>query len=372
LNFTELWNLKYAQAILGVELGDINNDGKIEIVAYTKSGTLIIISQNGKLLHQETLSKNTPIWHLKIFDIDNDGENELISGGMDGILNVYKSSNINILEPFWKHKFNSSISGFLLDDINNDNINEIIAFSLDKTLRVLNSSNGDLVWGQIFEDGIGEAIVFTDHKYPFKKEIIACGNDGTLRSYNACNGELLWFKLFANNIRCISFLNSINSCIILCGGDDKQLYFLDKKTLNEIKIKEFNEYVWKCISYPDSKFNKAVISSYSFDYLDKSIPFENIEFESNLICINEFLDVVWEIKGYNIEFLDILEINAKNLILVGTTKGELILIEEETAEILLYRNNNSCINMIQFHSEDKTLFCCHDNGSVIAYKLEGI
>jgi WD40 repeat protein len=372
LNVIELWNFKYSEAILGVELGDINNDGQIEIVASTESGTLIIISQNGKLLHKETLSKNSPIWHLKIFDINNNGENELISGGMDGILKVYKSSSTNALELFWKHKFNSSISGFLLNDINNDSTNEIIVFSLDKTLRVLNSFNGDLVWGQIFENGIGGAIIFIDHRYPIKKEIIACGNDGTVRGYNAGNGELLWFKVFTNNIRCVSILNSINSCIILCGGDDKQLHFLDKKTLKEIKIKEFNEYVWKCISYPDPIFNKAVISSYSFDYFDKSIKFENIGFKSNLICINEFLDVIWEIKGYNIEFLDILEINNKNLILVGTTKGELILIEEKTAEILLYRNNNSCINMIQFHSEDKKLFCCHDNGSVIAYKLEGI
>jgi WD40 repeat protein len=370
LKIKELWNFEYNEPILGIELGDINNNGQIEIVAYTKAGMLLIVSLKGELLHKKLISKDSPIWHLKIYDIDKDGKNELILGGMDGILKIFKLTMTYDLNSFWNHKFDASISGILIDDINNDNIDELIVFSLDKTLRVLNPLDGNLVWGQIFEDGISDATIFIDDQNLNNKEIVACGNDGTIRIFDGNNGKLLWFKRFSNKMRCISYLNSIEGLLILCGGDDKKLHFIHNKTQKELKIKEFNDFVWKCISYPFQIFNKAVVSSYSFAYFDS--PIENFEFTSSLVCLNEFLDVKWEIKGKNIESLRIIEIHDKYLILAGTTKGELIIIEEERGKIIFTKNNNSCINMIQFIIEKVSLFICHDNGTINAYKLEDL
>lgn len=372
LKIKELWNFKYNEPILGIELGDINNNGQIEIVAYTKAGMVLIISLKGELLHKELISKDSPVWHSRIYDIDKDGENELILGGMDGILRVFKPNLTYDLNPFWNHKFGASISGILIDDINNDNLDELIVFSLDKTMRTLNPLDGNLVWGQIFEDGIGDATIFIDDKNLNKKEILACGNDGTIRNFDGTNGELLWFKNFSNEMRCISYINSIEGLVVLCGGDDKKLHFINKKTQKEFKTKEFKNYVWKCISYPFPIFNKAIVSSYSFDYFDNSIPIENIEFTSKMTCLNEFLDDKWEIKQKNIEFLRIIEISNMILILAGTTKGEFIIIEEQTGKILFNKNNNSCINMIQFLMEEGLLFSCHDDGTICAYKLENI
>ncbi|MFW9972725.1 MAG: hypothetical protein ACFFDF_21245, partial [Candidatus Odinarchaeota archaeon] len=99
---------------------------------------------------------------------------------------------------------------------------------------------------------------------------------------------------------------------------------------------------------------------------------ENINFTSKLININEFLDVNWELKGFNVECLYILEIHDKNLICAGTTKGELIVIEEKIGKILYKKVNNSCLNSIQFVMEIKTIFCSYDNGYIIAYKLRDI
>ena len=366
----ELWSFKFNEPILGIELGDINNNGQIEIIAYTKAGMVLIISLKGELLHKELISKDSPIWHSRIYDIDKDGENELILGGMDGILRVCKSNVTYGLNFFWNHKFGASISGIFIDDINNDNLDELIVFSLDKTMRILNPLDGNLVWGQIFEDGIGDATVFIDDKNLNKKEILACGNDGTIRNFDGTNGKLLLFKRFSNKMRCISYINSIEGLVILCGGDDKKLHFINKKTQKELKTKEFNDYVWKCTSYPFQIFNNAIVSSYSFAYFDASIPIENIKYTSKLICINEYLDVKWELKGYNIEFLNFIEIHDRVLILAGTTKGELIIIEEQIGKILFNKNNYSCVNKIQFLIEKRLLFSCHDDGRIFAYKLD--
>ena len=78
LKAKEIWDFKYSESIQGIELGDINNDGQIEIIAYTRNGSLLILSLNGTLIHQEIIMKDTPIWHIRIFDIDNDNKNELI------------------------------------------------------------------------------------------------------------------------------------------------------------------------------------------------------------------------------------------------------------------------------------------------------
>jgi hypothetical protein len=65
----------------------------------------------------------------------------------------------------------------------------------------------------------------------------------------------------------------------------------------------------------------------------------------------------------------VIEIFSKILIFVGTTEGELIIIEEETGSIIYNNTINGCLNMIQIFEEKKILFCCCDNGMIIAYKL---
>ncbi len=368
----ELWSFKHYEPILGIKLGDINDDGQVEVVAYTETGTLLILSLKGELLNQEIISKNSPIWHLEIYDIDKDGTNELILGGMDGYLRTFRCNKTYFLNSLWNHKLGSSISGILIDDLNLDNKNEVIVFSLDKTIRVLKNLEGNLVWGQIFEDGIGDAIVYTDHRNPGKKEIIACGNDGSFRVFDATTGKLLWFEKYSDKIRCITYLNSINGPVIICGGDDKKLHIVDKEAQEEIKTIEFDDYIWKCISYPFLKHNKVIINSYSFAHFNSSIPLENIKFTSRLICLNETFEVIWELKGFNIEFLDVIEIYEKVFLLAGTTRGEVLVIEERTGKILNKINNDSCTNMIQFFIEKGLIFSCHENGRIFAYKVENM
>ncbi|MFX1297837.1 MAG: hypothetical protein ACFFD2_23700 [Promethearchaeota archaeon] len=366
----ELWNFKYNAPILGFEVVDINNNGELEIIAYTKTGFLLFISLDGKLLREELISNNSPLWHLKIYDVDNDGRYEVILGGIDGILRIFKCNLTYNLTPFWIHKFDSSISGILIEDVNNDNINELIVFSLDKTLRVLNPFDGKLIWGQIFEDGIGDAIVIKNNIRHTYNEVLACGNDGTIRCFDGKKGKLLWFKKYSEKLRVIAYMNTLKEQVILSGGDDMKLHVLSKSTQQEIITKQFNNYVWNCVSYPFPILNNVLVSSYSFAYFDELTQIKNIEFTSQLVCLNEYLDTKWELHGFNIECLRITKLYNKDLLIIGTTKGNLLIIEVQTGKILFNGKSNSCINMCYICIEKRLVFSCHDNGNMVAYKIE--
>ena len=160
MKIQKFWDFTSNEEILGLEIGNLTKNTR-QLLAYTNFGKILIFSFDGDKLLEEEISQNAPIWSVKIHDIDNDGRNEIIIAAYDGLLRVFKYK-LPILEPFWAHQFGASISGLHIHDINNDGIEEIIAYSLDKTLRVLNPLDGSLIWGQLFEDGIGDAVIWTD------------------------------------------------------------------------------------------------------------------------------------------------------------------------------------------------------------------
>ena len=369
INIEEKWQFRIEEPILQIEFGDVNQNGQNEIIAASKSGRLLILSFTGKVLADRKITKNTSIWKIQVRDIDNDDKNEIILSGLDGILRVFKCNSSYELELFWEHQFGASISGFIVYDINNDNLDEIIAYSIDKSLRILNSLDGSLVWGQLFEDGIGDAIVWQDPSEPTLKEVIAAGNDGTVRIFNGMNGELSWFKRYTDKIRCVSVFKSMGKEFIVCGGDDKMLHFIEKKSHNEIKTIQCQEYVWKCSQFESMKNNNLLISTYSFDFFDNLINIDNLEFNSKLMCFNQDLDISWEFNNINVETISHVILKGLNFVIIGTTKGKLLLIEDKTGKILAEITKKSCVNDVKFDLDSKTLITCHDDGSLFAYFL---
>ena len=363
------WYFDTKDQLLGLELGFLPELDKNLLYSYTKSGKILIFNLAGLRLYDENITQNTPIWCCKFYDIDKDGQYELLLGGLDGILRIFKINNDLSLKPYWEHQFGSSISGVLIDDINNDGIIEIIAYSLDKTLRVLNPINGSLIWGQVFEEGIGDAIVWRDSNDPYNIEIIASGNDGTLRIFNGMKGKLLWFKQFTDKVRCTSYIRSRNNNYIICGGDDKLIHIIDKKERKEVKNIAMDEIVWKSVSFPPKRDNYILVSSYSFDFLATTTPPEAIKFNSKLICLDENLNVIWEIKHINTEILKYIQATEQNFIGIGTTKGKFLMINEKNGELLSQIDNSSCLNDFKFIPESNQLILCHDNGYIYAYDV---
>jgi WD40 repeat protein len=369
LKIKKKWEYNNVDQVLGLELGFLDEFNKKFLLAYGKSGKILILSLSGLRLYDENITHNIPIWNCKVNDIDNDGKSELLLGGLDGLLRVFKFNPDFSLRPYWEHQFGSSISGMLVDDINNDGTIEIIAYSLDKSLRVLNPFNGSLIWGQVFEDGIGDAIIWRDSYKPSNSEIIACSNDGTIRIFNCISGELIWFKKFTDKVRCLSSFRSTSKNYIICGGDDKRIHIIDKNKREEVKTVVMSEIIWNMMSFPPDTNKLFIISSYSFDFLSSKIPIEEIEFISKIICMNEDLKIIWERKNINTEIVKYIQTPYQNFVGIGTTKGTFLILNEKNGELLAQLKSSSCLNDFQFVSESNQLIMGYDNGFIHSYNI---
>jgi len=370
LKIEKVWDFNTNEQLLGVELGNLTESNNKQIITYSKSGKILIFSLNGKLLFKDEITQNTPIWKAILYDIDNDGKDELLLGGMDGLLRAFKYKNEFKLEPYWTHRFESSIGGILVDDINNNGIDEIISYSLDKSLRILNPLDGCLIWGQTFEEGIGDALIWRNSVDSNEIEVIACGNDGTIRIFDNISGELLWFKQFSDKVRCLSYIDSYQHDYIVCGGDDKKIHIIDKEKKEEIKTIETDDIVWKCLSFPPQRHNSLLVSTYSFEFLDKSIPINDIKFTSKIMCFNENFGVKWEYKNVNTEIISYIKMFENNYIVIGTTRGYLMLLDEVNGKLLSQINNPSCLNGFDLDTDSKILITCHDDGYIYAFILD--
>ncbi|MFX1236537.1 MAG: PQQ-binding-like beta-propeller repeat protein [Promethearchaeota archaeon] len=367
MNLTKIWTYKCSESILCLESGDINDNGQVEVIVGTSSGKILILSCEGKLLFERTICDDLAIFHLKLDDLDNDGIVELIAGGMDGLLRVFKLTKSFDLEPDWAHQFGASISGICLEYLDFGAINGIVCYSLDKTLRVLNPEDGTLLWGQVFEEGIAEAIILKNPTEKNTNNVIACGNDGTMRCFSGKNGDLLWFKRYTDKLRCLSLQATKNCVLIACGGDDQKLHFIRERDREEVGVIEFEEIVWKCRPLCESK---VIASSYSFAYLDDKISVEDIEFNSKICCIDDNLDVLWELNGVNVEDFEIFKILDTAYILIGTTTGKVLILDISYGWIIGEIDKKSCVNAIKFVSGLNFIISCHDNGEINSFSLD--
>ena len=82
------------------------------------------------------------------------------------------------------------------------------------------------------------------------------------------------------------------------------------------------------------------------------------------------MDVIWDLLGKNIEFIDLIEKQESLYILAGTTNGEILIIEESSGAILTEVNKDACTNMVKDLPERNLMFSCHDDGHIFAYFLE--
>lgn len=372
MRIQKIWDYKCDEQILGLEMGDFTSNNKQEIIVFSKSGKIYIFSLDGKLLFDEEITDNSPIWNLIIEDIDENNGQKVIIGGLDGLLRIFDLNTSLTLDPLWVHKFGSSISGILLKDINGDGKKEIVAYSLDKSLRVLSFLDGSLIWGQLFEDGISDVIFVKDDDNPDKNIIVAVGNDGTIRSFNSVTGNLLGFMKFSNKMRALTLFNLLDKQVLVCGGDDNSVHFLDRNLKFEIDTMKFYDFVWKLKPFKFMNNSLLLISTYSFNFLDDSIPVNKQQFSSKLICLDINLDVIWELNNTNIEVITPYLTETMNFIITGTTKGEIIILNPRDGKILTTLNTSSCVNDIKIDFFSNLFVSCHDDGSINAYFIDDL
>ena len=106
-----------------------------------------------------------------------------------------------------------------------------------------------------------------------------------------------------------------------------------------------------------------LVYSYSFDFLYIDTDIKDLIFNSKLINLNNNLDINWESGGLNIEDLKI----SVPYIVAGTTKGNLIFIDESTGNIINKIELGSTINKVEIQTEN--IYCVTKGGKVVFFRL---
>ena len=165
----EIWGKEISEGfkVLRVGVGDVNDDGDMEIVGTVSSagntyGRLFVMDSNGEMLYDHELKYS--LWLGGIADFNNDRFLEIVTTDSEGFVNIY---NFN-LEPIKTYK----IGGYLesdvegINDIDGDGDNEIILKVWDKSAIILNSDLEE-EWNEEFD--YLPSILVTN--------ISGCGND---------------------------------------------------------------------------------------------------------------------------------------------------------------------------------------------------
>jgi len=368
-SLTKLWTYSHAKPVLRLLTRDLDGNGRKEVIATTQNGELLILNTNGTLLFKNAITENKAIYAIKVKDITQNGNLELIIGSMDGLLRIFTIGSNLHLHSLWAHTFGGNINGILIDDITGDSKLELMAYSLDKSVRVLNSESGELIWAQMFEKGIGDARIIEDIKFESQKIIVACGNDGTLRIFKGKDGELLWFKKFANKLRTVTAFSILDTPIFICGGDEKELYYINRENHATIAKLSFSDYIWACKSYPLRSPTALLMSTYSYAYLYPNNT-KDLSYTSQLLYLNTAEGISWQLKGVNVEHFKKFESNQKKFIALCTTEGWLLLVEEQNGKIYSLNHEPSCINDIAYNNNSEMIVTSNNSGEVNAYTLK--
>jgi len=196
----------------GMVVGDLDADGKNEVIAVDEKGVIYVWKANGtELIDGDanpatqgvfyrmagcTLNYSTPC----VADIDEDGKNDLIVGSQGSQLFVFKF-NGTILTGF-PYALTSSISGSpAVGDVDNDNDLEIVVWEFNGNFRVLRN-NGVQQTFQFFANGAPlffcPSPVLANVTGDAKLEMFVPSKNGRLYGIDSIGNFLPGFPVFYN------------------------------------------------------------------------------------------------------------------------------------------------------------------------------
>lgn len=259
-----------------VATGDVDNDGKDEVVAVSyesesgyDSGILLIIdAQTNKLKWKCNGNFLYGAWeglyNVSVSDIDNDGVNEIIVAAdqtytgkiwiVDGKNHTIKSSHLFSSENY------GELHGLKVDDIDNDGQKELIAAS-SNYLYVINSTDWSTKWNVSFSSYYSNPIIkCADVNGDGKKEIILC--KGNIQIINSSDHSY-WTSQESNytNIDLFDFNNdgildivasTSNGHIVIIDGNSKlKLSDVNPETASIVSVRAYKNnnsffYIYSC------------------------------------------------------------------------------------------------------------------------------
>ncbi len=220
-----LWNYTTGGEIISPVLGDIDGDGKLEIVAPSIDGKIYALNgENGSLVWNKTINTGSS---PALGDINDDGKLEVIIGSWD--YNIYALNGENG-STLWNYttiyELGSSPS---LGDINGDNKLDIIISGVAPYLYAINGENGSLLWSKELDDYVQSSPVLGDIDNDERLEIILGSNENK-RVYAFNGASPFWSYLTGGWVRSSAALGDIDGdgkLEVIVGSDDHNIYALN-------------------------------------------------------------------------------------------------------------------------------------------------
>lgn len=180
--------------IWDIEISDLDNDGNKEVIFVDSGSSRLFITNSSLNLTSNLTTVQTP-YTVKVGDINNDGYKEIIVGTATGTneTQVYNYTSASKLSRKWNYDFlgttaNVWYNGISLYDIDNNGVLDVIAGSDNDTIAAF-YGNGTKIWEANAADDI-DAIKAADINNDGLIEIVAGDDDGDIGIWNSTGGQI--------------------------------------------------------------------------------------------------------------------------------------------------------------------------------------
>ena len=184
---------------------------------------------NNKLEIIQTMPFSGWVRSCCVFDIGNDGTDEIAFASGDNTLKIFEySSEKDEYVSLWDYHFKNKVTSVAAADINADGRIEILAGSWDKTVKVFDAETGKILWELEFSDWITQ-IKTLDVNWDGIPEILICLKKGQFLVINGLTGACIWdhqFKKRITDCDLVSLADNEYPHLIL-GGEGKITYIFD-------------------------------------------------------------------------------------------------------------------------------------------------
>jgi len=332
VSFSIKWTFDDDCAIYSPTFGDINGDGYLEIVFTAGNHYVYALSHDGNVLWKYYIGSGNLPTACSLGDVDNDGKPDVIFCQDDSVYALNGENGALLWEYVAGYRFCTVPT---LADVDNDGKLEVIVGNTDNCIYVLNGESGTLLWkketsGDIHKPAVGD--VNNDNNL----EIIVGNSEGELYVLNGKSGTTLWYYSFDESAYTYS-LGDINNDyeLEIIVGTGNHIYVMNGEDGSILLDISFPEYVKRyAIADINNDYKLEIIVGCGY-YVYA------VDGESG--------DILWKTNlGYwAVGYPTIGDIDGDNeLEIMISTYAEFYIVDGKTGEILWYSDDVGCSNSV--------------------------
>jgi hypothetical protein len=177
------YSLNLEKKPLGLALGDVNHDGKLDILAVSETDSVSVLTGQGDGTFQRAQSHvvyNFLTVALKLADVNGDDQADIVAAGTGGVSVLTAQGSYFFPSKAYALQMTSNPGALAVADVNGDNRPDIVTVSnsADNATVLLNKGDGTFGGATTFPTGAGsnpEAVVVRDMNGDGHADIVMVG-----------------------------------------------------------------------------------------------------------------------------------------------------------------------------------------------------